>query len=301
MNTKIVEKQLSTIKIKGLENKDLKVVLEPPREAPPTLPRKAFLGTIVGSRGSGKTNCLINLILHYDKYNFFQKVYLFSPTAWGSDPKYQLLEGKHHNYEYKKYHTYTDELFKQVLEEIKHDLDEYASYERKLKIYKKFMKYGYKRMSPEEMLEVELMMTDDETIAEPVCRFDRRPMSLLVFDDLVSNTELYKTTPRGIFYNFAILHRHLLCSLLFVVQTWANAVPKQIRANLSLAILFNLKPEIKKQVANEMCADMPEDKFIEIWDSACINPWDFLLIDYDAPRKQRFHKNFDEIFVLEGA
>jgi hypothetical protein len=161
------------------------------------------------------------------------------------------------------------------------------------------------------MLEIELMMVDEDcssiggakgdayTIEEPECRWKHMPSSLLIFDDLVSNTELYKTTPRGIFYNFAILHRHLLSSLLFCVPTWNGAAPGQIRGNLSLAILFNLKPEIKKQVADEMCADMSEDTFIEMWNTAFVNQWDFFMINYDAPKHLRFRKNFDSIFVLE--
>lgn len=289
---------VSTTKIKGLENKDLKVVQATPRQAPSTLPNKPFLGTIVGARGSGKTNCMINLIKHYDKYKFFDKLYLFSPTSFGNDPKYQLIEDDKHHYILKKFHTYTDTIFKEVLEEIKSDIEEYKDWQKKHKIYNKFMKYGYKRMTPEEMLEVEMMMLDGETIDEPVCQWTQMPTSLLIFDDLVSNTELYKNTARGIFYNFAILHRHLLSSLLFVVQTWSGAVPKQIRGNLSLAILFNLKPEIKKQVADELCSDTSESKFIEMWETACVNPWDFFMINYDAPKQLRFRKNFDTIFNL---
>jgi hypothetical protein len=294
---------VNVVKLKGLENKDLKVVQAPQRTAPHALHNKPFLGTIVGSRGSGKTNCMINLIKHYDKVNFFDKVYMFPPTSFGNDPKYQLLEDGKHHFRYQKYSTYTDEIFKDVLEEIKSDIDEYKDWEKKHKIYKKFMRYGYNRLTPEEVLEVEMMMIDNgggnhPTIEEPECRWTQLPTSLLIFDDLVSNKELYKTTPRGIFYNFAILHRHLMASLLFCVQTWNGAVPRQIRGNLSLAILFNLKPEVKKQVADEMCADMSEETFIEMWNSACVNQWDFFMINYDAPKHLRFRKKFNSLFVL---
>jgi hypothetical protein len=289
----------NTIRIRGLENKDLKVVKAPPRPAPPTFPDKAFIGSIVGSRGSGKTNAMINLVFHYEKTKYFDKIYMFSPTSFGNDPKYDLLEQGQHHYEYKKYPTYTDEIFKEVLDEIKRDVKEFEEWQRLHKIYQKFMKYGYKRLTPEEILEVDLMMNSEEEIDEPTCRFEKMPTSLLIFDDLVSNTELYKNTPRGIFYNFAILHRHLLCSLLFVVQTWSGAVPKQIRANLSLVMLFDLKPEIKKQVADEMCANMNEEAFIRMWEEACINSYDFFMINFDAPKKFKFRRNFDEIFLLE--
>lgn len=286
-------------KISGLENKDLKVVQASARTAPHTFPNKPLIGAIVGSRGSGKTNCMINLIQHYNKTKFFDKVYMFSPTSFGNDPKYQLLESKNHHFVYRKFSTYTDAIFKDVLDEIKSDIDEYKEWLKKHKIYKKFMKYGHKRMTPEEMIEIDLMVDDEsDTIEQPLCRWTQMPTSLLIFDDLVSNTELYKSSPRGIFYNFAILHRHLLCSLLFVVQTWSGAVPKQIRGNLSLAILFNLKPEIKKQVADELCADMSEDTFLYMWNKACVNQWDFFMINYDAPKNLRFRKNFNEIFLV---
>ena len=46
---------------------------------------------ICGSRGSGKTNAMINMLLKYDETETFDYVYLFSPTYY-NDPKYHLLD-----------------------------------------------------------------------------------------------------------------------------------------------------------------------------------------------------------------
>lgn len=288
------------IKVPKLENKDWKVVACPPRHVPPNFftNGKPFIGSIVGQRGSGKTNSLISLIFHGDAHKLFDKIYLFCPTAFGGDPKYDLLETKPHHYELKKYPTYTDDIFRDVVREINADIELYKQYEKKMKVYNKFMKYGHKRMTPEELLEIELMMSMDDELIPPTCKWTQMPTSLCVFDDLVSNTQLYKSTPRGIFYNFAILHRHVHTSLLFICQTYAAAVPRQIRANLSLVILYNLKPKIKLQVADEMCANLDEETFVKMWDSACIEQYDFFLINFDLPVNQRYRRNFDTIFLL---
>lgn len=192
--------------VKGLENKDYKVQQAPPRWTPPDFfIQKHFLGAIIGQRGSGKTNAMLSLVFHCDKYKFFDKVYLFSPTSY-NDPKYGLLDAGEPHYELKKYHTYTDEYFQEVVDEIKSDIEEYKEWEKAHKLFQKFMKKGSAKMSAEELLEISRMMIDEDTIEEPVCRFKQMPTSLIILDDLVGNTELYKSSPKGVFYNFAILH-----------------------------------------------------------------------------------------------
>lgn len=292
----------SRIKVPNLKNNDWKVKACPPRKVPENFftNGKPFIGSIVGQRGSGKTNSLLSLIFHGDAHKLWDKVYLFCPTAFGGDPKYDLLETRPHNYELKKYPTYSDDLFRDVLREIDADIELYKQYEHRKKIYDKFMKYGHRRLTPEELLEVELMIGMEDELIPPKCKFEQMPTSLLVFDDLVSNTDLYKSTPRGIFYNFAILHRHKHTSILFLTQTYSSgACPKQIRANLSLLMLYNLKPKIKLQVADEMCADLDEDTLVKMWDTACKEQYDFFLINFDLPKPLRYRRNFDEIFVVD--
>jgi hypothetical protein len=64
-------------------------------------------------------------------------------------------------------------------------------------------------------------------------------------------------------------------------------------------MLYDLKPKIKLQVADEMCADMEEETFTNMWDAACQQPYDFFLVNFDLPKQVRYRRNFDEIFVVD--
>ena len=56
----------------------------------PTHPYRAYL---VGASGSGKTNLLLNLLTRQGFYkNWFDKIFVISPTACNLDESYQSLE-----------------------------------------------------------------------------------------------------------------------------------------------------------------------------------------------------------------
>jgi hypothetical protein len=284
--------------LNGLENKHLKVTQSQPREVPEGMPKLSFLMNVVGSRGSGKTNAVINLVKMYDKCHSFDKLYLFSPT-YHNEPKNKLYhEG---SYKMKVYTTYSDDIFREVLEEIKTDIDEYKEYLRKKKLYEKFLKIKrIEELTPEEIIELDI-----DNWEEPTTEWKHgMPTSLLIFDDLVGNKDLYRADGKGIFYNFVILHRHLLTSVIFLSQVVKNGVPRQIRNNLSSLILFSNKSEsIKKELAEEFSSFCKPEKFIEMWDFACQEPHEFFMIDMDASgknKKYRFRRNFDTL-ILEDA
>lgn len=282
--------------MKRYPNKDLKVVQAPPRPTPDGFPfKKHFLAVVAGSRGMGKTNSLINLVLHAEAIGFWDKVYLFSPTM-KNDPKNDLLRNR--SFEFHAYDYYSDALFKEVDASIRDDIAEYKRYEVEKKVYDKWMKHGAKGMDPDELRILDSMLFDDETIREPVSRFKAMPTTLLIMDDLVSNTQLYRPQCRGPFYAFAIAHRHFCTSIIFSVQTWKGAVPRGLRANLSLLMLFRAKRSIMKLVSDEVCTTMEEDDFYRLWDDACKEPHDLLMVDFDQPEwKGRYRRNFDEIYT----
>lgn len=280
-----------------LDNKDLKLTQAKPRQIPEGMPRLHFLMGIIGSRGAGKTTALINMIKMYDHTKSFDKIYFFSPT-FHNDPKYKLLETDKHNYKLEVFGNYSDDVFKDVLQEIRDDIDEYKQYERKLKLYQKFMKVkSIDSLTPEELLDLEL---DD--FEEPTTEFKHgMPTSLIVLDDLVGNTDLYKANAKGVFNNFVILHRHLLTSVIFLCQVYQNGIPRQIRNNLSCLLLFRNKNDaMKKQIAEEASSFVTVDHFLQMWDYSCVEPWDFFMIDFDTKDKQyRFRKNFNELVELK--
>ena len=288
---------METLHVDGLENNNLKVVQAKPRKVPKTMPRLSFLGAIVGSRNSGKTNAFINLIKFYDTTKSFDKIYLFSPT-YQNDPKYQLLDNDEKHYELSVYQTYNNEIFKDVLEDIKRDIEEYKKYEKLMKIYKKFLRVKkIESLDAEELLELSLI-----DFEKPETKYKLgMPTSLLIFDDLVGNKDLYRADAKGLLNSFIILHRHLLTSVLFISQIWNNAVPRQIRNNLSLLMLFrNKNDKMKGEIGLEMSSVISVEDFVRLWNFATEPDYSFFMIDFDAKKREcRFRRNFNELISFQ--
>lgn len=300
--------RIETIKLphKHLVNKDLKVVQSKPVKVPYGLPNLHFLQCIVGGRGQGKTTFLLNEIEAYASEKVFEKVYCFSPTLH-NDPKYERLrhfasangaklkDNKY--YDLKTYTTYADDIFREVLDEIKDDIQRWKDYEKEAALWKRYLKVkDIEDLSNEDVLALYMM-----DFQEPVQPFPKFPCSLLVFDDLVGNKELYRSDSKGIFNSFVILHRHLACSCIFLSQIFHNAVPRQIRTNISTWVLFkNRNSGLRKEIADELSGAISPEAFLELWDRATDGDHDAFMIDFDAKDKKfRYRKNLNELLVLK--
>lgn len=260
--------------------------VQAPREAPVGFPNKSFLGLAYSSKGTGKTNVLVNIVKEYDKYNFFQKVYLFSPSA-KNDPKYQFLEEG--NYNITIYPTYTNEIFKEVVDEIINDLNTWKEYVRLKKLYEKSKKMKKPELFDDEEL-LDLFRID---WSEPEPPFEREPYSLIIFDDLASNKELM-TSGKSLANSFMLLHRHKLTSVIYSVQQYRNAVPKMVRNNLDWWILGKSKSvENMESVADELTSYASSKDIIRMWEKATEEPFNYFCVNLMIPQ-YRFTKNFDE-------
>lgn len=260
--------------------------VQAPRPAPEGFPNKSFLGLLYSSKGTGKTNTLVNIVKEYDKHRFFQKVYLFSPTA-KSDPKYQLLEEG--NYDLKIYNNYTNEDFKEVVEEITSDLKAWRDYERLKKLYEKAKRAKKPELFSDEEL-LDLYMIDWK---DPEPPFEKEPFSLIIFDDLASNKDLM-SNGKSLANSFMLLHRHKLTSVIFSVQIYKNAVPKMVRNNLDWLVLgANKSTETMRSVAEELTSYATENELIDMWERATAEPFNYFCINLMI-KEHRFTKNFDE-------
>jgi hypothetical protein len=276
----------------GLGNPEIKSQLAKPRSAPATMPNRPMLGVVCGSRGSGKSSALINFVKLYAKHNFFDKVIVCSPTFF-NDPKLaQLVDDR---YESQIVTDVNREAVDDIIESIKADIDEYKSYQAYIKVWNKMMKAKdldayLSKANPED---VALLMEHD--YQPPTTRFKHgMPTTLWICDDLVGERAIYNNP---IFNKFLLQHRHYLTSILFAVQVWKGGVPRGIRNNLSLALLFTNKSKpVRMEIAEELSAFIAPDRFIELWDFCCKEAHDFLMVNWDDP-KHRFRRNFDEIIT----
>lgn len=276
---------------------DLHINYSTPRASPENLPRLHFLAAIVGSRGSGKTTVLVRMLKAYFRAHSFDKLVLFCPTL-RADPKYEALikSAQRHRLKVETHESFDEQLFRSVTEKIDADIDEYKAESAYRELYERcVVRRG--ECSAEELALLE--ERDYEPPPKPKWKYGL-PTTILIFDDLIGNRDLYRSDAKGEVASFAIRHRHHHTSMIFLTQTYHNGVPRQLRSNLSLLVLFANKNEaLRKQIAAEFSSFVPWQKFLEMWDSACRDdPHAFFMCDFDAREPQlRFRRNFDEIFL----
>ncbi len=294
--------QLRTSKI-TVNVPKLKLPKQEHRVVPDSLPsidNGGFIGGIIGSRGSSKTTKMVELLLMYDKTESFDYVIIFSPT-FNADPKYKYLEDNLHYANIDTYHDFDTATFHDLKEQIQKRLDEYKKYENYKKVYNKFMKY--KGKSLKNFPQYDLMLLYEHDFEEPQTKYKNGvPTTLMVFDDLNYCRELYSNsnTGKNDVKRTMILHRHIKTSMLFLCQTYHNGIPKAIRNNLSLLILFkNKSPQMVKDISMELSSHISPDKFAELFQNATQEPYSFFMIDYDAPKELKFRKNWNELYNLE--
>ena len=288
--------QFNTQVLPGLDTRVYKVMQAEPRAVPEGMPRVPFLGLMVASRGGGKTNLLINVVKKYDATKTFDNIYVFSKT-WMNEPKNQLLVDGDHFYALKAFTDFSDEIFKSIWTEIKAGIDAYKDYVKKKEAYERFLEYKGNLDLFDQQALIDLYLNDFQP---PVCptRSGLMPQSLIIFDDMLG-TPVYSNKPNAPLRNFTILHRHMLTSMLFLTQTFKAGLPKGLRNNLSMVILFtNKSDEIRKEIAREFSSFVNEATFLSMWDEATREPFGFLMVDFDArDPKLRFRKNFDTLLI----
>jgi hypothetical protein len=278
----------------------LHIRYDAPRSTPENLPRLHFLSAIIGSRGSGKTTALVRMLKAYFRHHSFDKLYLYCPTI-KSDPKYGALtrSAERHKLKVTVHETFSESLFDAAVEEIESDLEEYRAEQKYAKVYNHWASKGPDNMSIDDLD----MLEREDYSPPPKSKWKYgTPTTLLIFDDLVGNRDLYRSDAKGPVASFAIRHRHQHTSMIFLTQTYHNGVPRQLRSNLSLLILFaNKNDALRKEIALEFSSFVPWQRFLEMWEHATGGAkHSFFLVDFDASDPSlRFRRGFDQIFLSQ--
>ena len=264
------------------------------RRIPQHLPNLHFLALICGSRGSGKTMAMLKLMQLYDQARTFDKVYLFSPT-YHNDPKYHALDKG--EYRLEVIEEYSEEQLVDVIHDTKVDIERFKEHGEYRKAYTKLQKWK-KDLSLFPMEELIILEKYGYVHPDEQCEWKQMPTTCIIFDDLMYSP-LYKA--KSVINGFAIKHRHYHTSLVFLTQGFKGGVPRQIRANLSLIILFATKSKAQREdIANEVSAWITPEHFEEIFSFATEEQHSFLLINGDEREKNhKFRKNFDEYIKID--
>jgi hypothetical protein len=288
----IQESKLSELKDVRLKYKSLHY----PQSPNPHLPRCFFMGMFVGSRGTGKTFAIVKLLKHYEKNKLLdpqgnvvgQRVILFSPTHQ-SNPVFTALRYLDDDDVIPKF---SEAKLREVIDDIKEERKNTLEYQRKLDIYKRCIKVkSLDKLSHEDLIEFERM--DYEPPEEP--RYPNGCAVFLILDDLVGSSA-FKQTGKSDVTNMIILNRHIGINVLVATQN-LKAIPKSIRSNTSLYVLFRFanKRVILEDMYEEVSNVLSQKAFEELYDHATADEHDSMVIDFTLPKEERFKRNWDVV------
>lgn len=277
--------------------------LDPEYEKRPTpinMPKLHFLAVLYGSMGSGKSVALYNMIDMYDETKSFDRIIWVSPTMRRDVNGMEYLNNKKHNFELRYYEHFNLGEFKEELEGMKKDIDEYREYLHRMEIWKKFVSNGY---DVDKMSLSDLIVLYDLDFEPPTTEFKNGfPCFAVVFDDVICEKGIFSQNIKNPVAKFFTTHRQHSCSIFMTSQVHQQGIPRQIRGVVSIWILFRCKSkELQESVAKELSFKCDKETLMKVWDFVTTSdPHDFLFVDYKQnDLNQMFRKNFNNLVQLE--
>ena len=295
----IVEK-----KLEGFNNKLKFDKLNYPQCSCGKCPRFYWNMMNIGSRGSGKTYTICQMIKHYEKHKIMKdgteykiRTHLISPTIQANEI-YQSLDSL--DMEKDAHDEYNDELLLSIIEDIKAEKKEYEKYLLYKEYYEKFMKTPESKLEKlyDENPEIFQLLEEYEYIHPKDFKHEPPKVSIVILDDLLGSDAFTKKT-KSVLVNAMIKNRHMGICFAVLVQS-IKSVPKNIRLNCSVFQLasFKNKKVILEDIYDEVSNVIGLDEFEELYDFATDKPYGSLIID--TTNGKRFLSNLDSELFLQN-
>ena len=291
-------------KLEGFNNKLVFDKLNYPQCGCGKCPRFYWNMLNIGSRGSGKTYTVVQMIKHYEKHKIMKdgveyklRTHLISPTIQANEI-YQSLE----SLDMKKdaHDDYSDTLLLSIIDDIKAEKKEYEKYLLYKIYYQKFIKTPENRLDKlyDENPEIFHLLEEYDYIHPKDFKHEPPKVNIIILDDLLGSDAFTKKT-KSVLTNAMIKNRHMGICFAVLVQS-IRAVPKNIRLNCSVFQLaaFKNKKVILEDIYEEVSNVIDIDQFEELYDHATKKPYGSLIID--TTNGKRFLSNLDSELFFEN-
>jgi len=264
---------------------------------PPDIPKLHTMMMVSGKRGGGKSVAVANYVRKLKQSQLMDRVLLITPTFNSNRQIWDIADIDDMDVYEPEINVLQDIIG--VVEAEKSEWDMFLLQKEQYREFKKDIKQRpITEIDPELLLEYQDLGFFE---GPPTWKYAKEvpPRLFLLIDDCMG-TGLMK--PRGRLINFCIKHRHIAdglgISVAMLVQSYCaiGGVPRPIRENCTLLLLFKLKDENqRKKIHEEIGADIDLEKFDSMFSYATEEPFSFLCVDFNpiSPDKQ-FRKQFDE-------
>lgn len=240
------------------------------KSEPEVLARHPFSLSLIGTKGSGKSTTLVNLVTRGVFYkDVFDRICIFSPTLYADEKMVAMLKKPVLRVERKDGLPVDPEDRKIRSDDVHTDPETFIPQMRKIRTeYEKLFKDKGK-----------------EAI----------PTTLIIIDDCLG----LKLLRDRVLVNFIANCRHLNCSVIVSLQKW-NGIPPTIRINATYAILYPIYDlDERKSIYRETGMKFSLQQFNDIMDELFEDTTTrrFLAINNQNPVKYRLIDSFESFII----
>jgi hypothetical protein len=123
---------------------------------------------------------------------------------------------------------------------------------------------------------------------------DKSPRILLIIDDCAGTR--FTESPQ--FYKLFMSSRHWNISLFVCIQNYKSSIPRRCRLNCSHVFILGCTNSEKRIICEEFCPNDTDKKKFEDVICHSTQGYDFLFINGDATRSERYRRNLDKIITF---
>lgn len=269
----------------------------PPPHGMGLMPVHEFTLGLIAPKGSGKTTTIINMLEIYKDY--FHEIHVYSPSI-KSDVKWKyakkldiLAENKElqkiiRTHEQKKFGVVHDHPISKRLEPYL-DPKKFDP-----KIPEENFHDTYNETQFREIMEKNRAVVD--ILDEYGYLKTHANRLLVIFDDPIG-MGIYNSNRNNFFTGANTRHRHYSLSMFEVTQGYKE-IPKTVRTNFTSLLVYKIGNMKELQVIyEEFQMGLTWDEWLELYQEATEEDFDFLFIDMYGPKNIRMRKNFDKALV----
>lgn len=266
------------------------------------------ISVFLGCRGSGKSYAICKMVSNATDSGFYDPItkekvgvisYLFSPTAQ-SNPIFTSLKSLD---ESRIINEYTDEKLIEIIEHIKSERDEIKKFKKYIEAYKKY----------ESMSDEQIKVCKDYEMLGLLYQYDfkdYRDMDIpkqyvyyIILDDCISDKKAFSNKKDNALTKAILNSRHIGINILIASQNLRGSVPKIIRNNTDVWVLFRCKNQkvLIDDIYPELSSQYTLDEWLMYYNYATsASDHDSLVYDGKEPKKEdRMKLNFDVILRLK--
>ena len=293
-------------KIKGFDNPLLYDKLNYPQCTCGECPRFYFNSLHIGSRGSGKTHTVCDMVRHYETHKLMRdnteyklRTHLISPTI-DANPIFKSLESL--DMEKDAHDEYSDELLLKIIKDIrekKEKNDEYIKYQDYYKIFLKTHESKLEKLYDEKPEIFHLLEQYDYIHPSLFPIDDEKPnLNIIILDDLFGTSTFTRKT-KSVLTNALIKNRHCGITFCILVQN-LRSVPKGIRLNCNVIQLckFQNQTIILNDLYEEVSNALTQQDFYNLYMHCLAIPYGSLIIDM-SDKEKKFSCNFGSRLTIK--